>query len=82
MLRDFAGHIYYHRMTEEFFATCRIQPSVEHKVSLRIMCSADELAFLARTPYKFNGGEKCKVIGTLHNIHVIGIGYLPSWPCT
>jgi hypothetical protein len=31
---------------------------------------------------QFNGGEKCKVVGTLHNIRVIVNGYLPSWLCT
>jgi hypothetical protein len=35
------------------------------------MNTSDDLAFLAHTPYKFNGGEKWKVIGTLHNIHVL-----------
>jgi hypothetical protein len=53
-------------MKEEDSATRRVPPGAEHKVSLRDKCSADDLAFIARTPYKFNGGEKCKVIGTLH----------------
>jgi hypothetical protein len=74
--------IIHHRTTEEASATRRVRPGMEHEVSLHDMCSADDLAFLARTPYKFNGAEKCKVVGTLHNIHVIVYSYLPSWPCT